>query len=351
MYKNQVINRLSKKKEVKWGILGCGGIAQKFAEALQHTEGAVLYAAAARNGERASSFARQWGFEKSIEGYRALVSDPEVDIIYIATPHSYHYAHTTLCLEAGKHVLCEKPITVNADQLHRLIELARKKQLFLMEALWTRFLPGIIRIKEMIEKGVIGEAITLDVDFGINIPYDAEHRLYNPMLAGGALLDIGIYPLFLALYLFGKPSVLKAHAVLNENNIDLTTSIIAQSKSGTMCNLNATTRASTPVKARISGSKGFIETDHWWFTPVDITLGIDGRERALLKFPPLANGYEYEAMEAGRCLGEGRTESDIMPHSFSVMLMEQMDEVRKMTGISYPGVIESTDPPYGWNEL
>lgn len=342
---------MSEKKMIKWGILGCGGIAQKFAEALQQTEGAVLYAAAARDGDRASTFARQWGFEKSIEGYRALMADPEVDIIYIATPHSYHYAHARLCLEAGKHVLCEKPITVNVRQLQKLTKLAKEKGCFLMEALWTRFLPGITRIKEMIDAGVIGKPVMLDADFGINIPYDAEHRLYNPLLAAGALLDIGIYPLFLAMYLFGKPEILKAHSVLNESKIDLTTSIIAQSKSGVMCTLNATSQANTPVKARISGTKGYIETDNWWFTPVDITLQVEGKKKEVLAFPPIANGYEYEAMEAVHCLREGKTESDIMPHDFSMMLMEQMDEIRKRTGITYPDVIESVEVPYGFTEL
>jgi predicted dehydrogenase len=338
-------------KNIKWGILGCGGIAQKFAEALQHTEGAVLYAAASRDGERAASFARQWGFEKSVQGYRALVSDPDVDIIYVATPHSYHYAHARLCLEAGKHVLCEKPITVNARQLYKLTGIAREKQRFLMEALWTRFLPGIIRIRELIDAGVIGKAISLDVDFGINIPYDAEHRLYNPHLAAGALLDIGIYPLFLAVFLFGKPEILKAHSVLNESNIDLTTSIIALSESGTMCNLTCTTQASTPVKARISGTKGYIETDNWWFTPVDITLHVEGSEKEILSFPPIVNGYEYEAGEAVRCLREGKTESELMPLAFSKMIMELLDAIRKLTGITYPDEVESTDQPYGWDAL
>jgi len=338
-------------KQIKWGILGCGGIAQKFAEALQHTEGATLYAAAARDGKRASDFARQWGFEKSIQGYRALVSDPEVDIIYIATPHSYHYAHTRLCLEAGKHVLCEKPVTINAEQLEELTGLAREKKLFMMEALWTRFLPGIIKVKEMINDGLIGDVVTLDADFGIHFPYDAAHRIYNPFLAGGALLDIGIYPLFFALYLFGEPVVLKAHSILNESKIDLTTSIIAQSKSGTISNLQSTTQANTPVKARISGTKGYIELSRWWFTPIDIALCIEGMDTQILSFPPISNGYEYEAMEAVRCLNEGVTESDIMPLSFSKMLMQQMDKIRKVTGITYPDAIESVDIPYGWNEL
>lgn len=338
-------------KNIKWGILGCGVIAQKFAHALQQTEGATLYAAAARDGERASVFARQWGFEKAVEGYRALVADPEVDIVYIATPHSYHYAHTILCLEAGKHVLCEKPFTVNTGQLRKLITLAQKKQLFLMEALWSKFLPGVIKTKELIDAGVIGEAVTLNVDFGIHFPFDAEHRIYNPLLAGGALLDLGIYPLYFALYLFGKPSVMKAHAVLNESKIDLTTSIIAQSKSGTMCTLSTTTQTNTPVKATISGTKGSIELSPWWFTPVDVTLRVDGKDDQILPFPPIVNGYEYEAMEAIKCLNEGKTESDIMPFSFSIMLMEQMDEIRRTTGITYPDAIESLEHPFGWNEL
>ncbi len=338
-------------EKINWGILGCGWIANKFAEALQKTNDSVLKAAAARDGDRAAEFASKWGFEKSYGSYRELVDDPGVDIIYIATPHSYHFAHTKLCLEGGKHVLCEKPFTINARQLKILVAMADEKNLFLMEALWSMFLPGIIKTRELIEKGTIGEVASMDVDFGMNFPYDPKHRLFNPYLAGGALLDIGIYPLFLSLFLFGKPESLKAHSLLNENKIDLTTSLITQSKGGTICNLTSTTRANTPVKARIFGTKGNIEFNNWWFTPVDITLRVDEQEDKVLKFPPIANGYEYEAMEAVRCLKEGLTESEMMPHSFSLMLMEQMDRIRKITGITYPKEIESLDRPYGWDEI
>jgi predicted dehydrogenase len=248
-------------------------------------------------------------------------------------------------------VLCEKPFTVNADQLRKLIALAQSKQLFMMEALWSKFLPGIIKTKDLIDAGVIGDAIVLQADFGLHFPYDAEHRLFNPLLAGGALLDLGIYPLYLSLYLFGKPSMMKAHAVLNENKIDLTTSIITQSKSGTVSSLYTTTQANTPVKAIITGTKGAIELDAWWFTPADVTLRVDGKEEEILPFPAIVNGYEYEIMEAIRCLREGKTESDIMPFSFSLLLMEQMDEIRRLTGISYPEAIEKPDPPFGWDEL
>lgn len=336
---------------IRWGILGCGRIANKFAEALQKTNDSILLAAAARDANRAKAFSQKWNFRKFYGSYKELVSDPDVDVIYIATPHSYHFAHAKFCLEAGKHVLCEKPFTINIQQLKVLIHLSKKQKLFLMEALWSKFLPGIIKIKEIIDSGTIGDIISMDVDFGIHFPYDPEHRIYNPLLAGGALLDIGIYPLFLSLYYFGKPEVIKAHSVLNDNHIDLTTSIITQSKNGTVCNLTSSTQANTPVKARIFGTKGNIEFNNWWFTPVDITLRIDGKDEEVLKFPPIVNGYEYEAIETVKCLREGKTESEIMPFVFSLMLMEQMDDIRNMTGITYPAEIESVDKPYGWKEL
>jgi len=330
-----------------WGILGCGQIANKFAEALQNTEGAILTAAGARDLKRAREFSKTWGFQKAYGSYQDLVHDREVDIIYIATPHSYHFAHTKLCLEAGKHVLCEKPFTINSMQLEVLISLARMKKLFLMEALWSRFLPGIIHTKAILDSGQIGEVISMEADFGMNVPYDPGHRIYNPYLAGGALLDIGIYPLFLSLFLFGEPDVLLAHSILNDNMIDLTTSLITRSKSGTVCHLNSSIQTNTPVKARIYGTAGNIEFANWWFTPVDITLRVDGKEEEILRFPPRTNGYEYEAIEAGRCVREGKTESDLMSFDFSRLLMKQMDRIRQMTGITYPAEIEAIDRPYG----
>ena len=258
--------------------------------------------------------------------------------------------YTKLCLEAEKNVLCEKPFTINTKQLEVLISLAKEKNLFLMEALWSKFLPGMMKVKEIIDAGSIGDVISMEADFGINFPYDPEHRLFNPLLAGGALLDLGIYPLFLSLYLFGKPTVVKAHSILNEDKIDLTCSLITQSKTGTVCHLNSTIQANTPVKAKIFGTKGSIEFDNWWFRPVDITLRIDEKEDEVLKFPPLVNGYEYEAIESVKCLLDGRTESKIMSFEFSLMLMKQMDEIREMTGIRYPEEIESVKEPYGSKE-
>lgn len=339
-------------KKIHWGILGCGWIANKFAEALQKTPDAVCAAAAARDASRAEAFSKEWGFQRSYGSYRDLVEDPDVDIIYVATPHSYHYAHTRLALEAGKHVLCEKPFTINSMQLVQLLDLAKRNNLFLMEALWSKMLPGILKAKSIIGEGTIGDVVSLDADFGMNFPYDPDHRIYNPYLAGGALLDIGIYPLFLALDMLGKPKVLKVHSILNDNKIDLTTSIIIESEAGAVANLTSTTQANTPVKARISGSKGSIEFGNWWFTPVDIILRIDGQEKEeKLSFPPLVNGYEYEAIEATKCLQKGLTESPVMTHDFSMLLMETMDQIREITGITYPDEIESVEAPFGWNKI
>ncbi len=338
-------------QKIKWGIIGCGNIAHKFAKALSRTDGCIPFAAAARDKNRAAAFAARWGFIKSYGSYREIVEDNEVDVIYIATPHSYHYGHAKLCLEAGKHVLCEKPFTVHNDQLKVLTKLAREKKLFLMEALWSRFLPGIIKASELVKEGAIGDIVYLEADFGLRFPYDPVHRLYNPLMAGGALLDLGIYPLYLSLFLLGKPEVIKAHSLLNHNMIDLTTSIITQSSSGTLCNLNATVLANTPVHAKIVGTEGKIEFDSWWFSPVDFKLSIHGRTEEKLSFPALVNGYEYEISETVKCLREGKIESRIMPHSFSHLLMETMDEIRRITGICYPKEIEQIDIPYGWDEL
>lgn len=338
-------------KDIRWGILGCGNIANKFAEALSGTKGSVSLAAAARDVNRAEDFAKKWGFERAYGSYQELVNDPDVDIIYIATPHSYHFAHTKLCLEAGKHVLCEKPFTINAKQLRILIDLAARKNKFLMEALWSRFLPGMAAAKELLLKGDIGDPVILEADFGLRFPYHPEHRLFNPLLGGGALLDLGIYPLFLSLYLFGKPETLKAYSILHKNNIDLVTSMISYNGTGAVCHMNTTVLANTPIKARITGTRGMIEFDHWWFTPANITVHKDDKAPELLKFPPVINGYEYEIIEAQQCLLNSKNESDIMSLDFSILIMEQMDRIRKLTGITYPEEIESTNDPYGWNDL
>lgn len=339
------------KDKINWGVMGCGWIAQQFADALNGTGDAVLYAAASRSKAKADEFARKNKAHKAYGSYNALVEDPDVDIIYIATPHSHHYANTKVCLEAGKHVLCEKAFTINVMQVKELISLAKSKGLFLMEALWTKFQPGMIKAKQLIDSGIIGDVIALDADFGLKFKLDPKHRLFNPYLAGGVLLDIGIYPLFLSLYMFGKPRVLKAHSKLDHNHIDLTTSMIAEHKNGTISNLTSTSVANRPVVAAFYGTKGKLVFDNWWFTPSNFTVTLEDQDAEVHEFPAIVNGYEYEIIESNKCLKEGKMESDIMPHSFSILLMEMMDEIRKQCGITYPPELESINEPFGLSEM
>lgn len=332
---------------VRWGILGCGNIAHKFAAGLQAVDHATCYAAASRSIERAASFAERHRFERAYGSYRELVEDPDLDIVYIATPHTYHYAHARLCLEHGKAVLCEKPFTMNRGQLDHLVSLARERGLFMMEALWSRFLPGILRVKELLEDGLLGRIVGMDADFGIRAPYDPKSRLYDPYLGGGALLDIGIYPIFLSLFLFGPPQSYTALSSLNGNRNDLSTSAIFQYRDGLLTNLRSTILADTLVEATLFGERGTLTVNRLWFTPTPVTVQLTGSKKEILKFPPLVNGYEYEAMEATQCMRSGQTESSVMPHAFSLELMELLDGIRRETGIMYPPEVESIEHPYG----
>ncbi len=208
-----------------WGILGTGYIAHKMAEALSFVPQAKLYAVGSRNIQTALDFAGKFKVEKSYGSYEELVNDPDVDIVYIATPHNLHYENTIMSLENGKHVLCEKPFAVNGSEVQRMIETARKNNLFLMEALWTRFLPHLIRAKELVDTGVTGKIRLIKADFGINVPFNPLHRLYNKKLIGGSLLDLGIYPVFFSLLFLGKPEKITATAGIGSTDVDYNCSI------------------------------------------------------------------------------------------------------------------------------
>ena len=191
-----------RKKTFKWGIIGCGQIAGKFAESLKVISDAILYAAASRSGEKARSFCKKYHVRKWYDSYEKLAEDPEIDAIYIATPHNLHLENSTLCIQNRKAVLCEKPLTVNEREAKKLIKNAREAKVFLMEAFWTRFLPSTVKLNQLLEDGLIGEVKLLQADFGYYMPFDGNHRSYNPDLAGGALLDVGIYPINFAQMIF-----------------------------------------------------------------------------------------------------------------------------------------------------
>jgi len=324
-------------KKIKWGIIGTGWIAEKMAEALPFVQDAELCAVASRSNDKARTFAAKYGISRAYGSYEELVRDRDIDVVYIATPHNLHCENTLLALDNGKSVLCEKPFAVNGREVRKMIAKAEEKNLFLMEALWSRFLPNVIRAKEIIDSGVIGKAKLLAADFGINVPFDPQHRIYNKELIGGSLLDLGIYPLFLALFLLGKPETVRATAGIGKTGVDYSCGVTLGYADDSMSSFYSSCIAQSDVTAVIHGEKGKIVFDRWWFTPVPIHLyDINGDEIPQpLDFT--GNGYNYEATEVCRCLRGSRTQSDMMSFKDSLLLIDTMDEIRRQIGLSYPG--------------
>jgi len=326
---------MSKKEIWNWGILGPGKIAHRYAEGLLDLPGACIYAVGSRSVERAAVFGKQYGVTKVYGSYEELAKDTKVDAIYVASPHSEHFEHVKLCLENGKNVLCEKAFTINAMQLERLIKIAKEKKLFLMEALWTRFLPSIEKTLEIINSGDIGEIRMLHADFGFQAPFDKDSRVFNPELGGGALLDIGIYPLFLSLLLLGRPDRLKAIAHRGSTGVDESLAVNLLYDNGAMAILSSSFLVKTATKAEIYGTKGCITINPRWFSKTSLVLEQYEKETVVLEFDYKGNGYNYEAEEVMKCLKAGIPESPKLPLSFSLDLMKLMDTIRKQIGLEY----------------
>jgi len=321
----------------RWGIIGPGKIAHKFAQGLASVKDARLIAVASRSEERARVFANQYKAPFYYQGYENIISNPDVDIIYIATPHTYHYENTMMCLSNGKPVLCEKPFTITRGQLQRLVDTARSKNVFLMEAIWTRFLPTIKKIVEIRDSGELGSIRAVYADFGFKAPVDYDGRLYNLKLGGGALLDIGIYPVFLSLLLLGKPAEIKSTAVLAETGADESCSMLFKYDNGAIANLACTFTLDTPIEANIIFEKGRIRINRRWFAPSSLTTTDSNEKTKEVTFKYNGNGYHFEAEEAMKCLENRMTESAVLPLDFSLELMGLLDQIRDQCGIRYPG--------------
>ncbi len=321
---------------IKWGILGPGGIARQFARDLQYAEGAVAAAVGSRSIEKADSFAREFGIAKAYGSYEELTQDPEVDIIYVATPHSSHYEHVMLCLQAGKAVLCEKPFTVNAAETEKLIAYARERKLFLMEAMWTRYLPAIIKVKQWLEEGKIGEVKMAKGEFGFRIGWDPSNRLLNPDLAGGALLDAGIYPVSFASMVFGgPPETITSSAVIGQTGVDEQYSLLFTYSGGRSASLSGAVRLRMDNAFTIYGTTGKITIPEFFMAKTAI-LEVYDREQERYEFKGSQRGYSFEAEEASRCVREGRIESAGMPVTETLQLMRTLDEIRGQWGLKYP---------------
>ncbi len=322
-------------KTYNWGILAPGKIAHKFATGLKVLPNAHLKAVGSRNLQKAQEFADQYGADQSYGSYQELAADPDVDIIYIATPHAFHMDNTLLCLQHQKAVLCEKPLAINSAQVKRMINESKKHNCFLMEALWSRFLPHIVKTKELIDNGSIGKVEHIAIDFGFKANYDPHSRLFNPDLGGGALLDIGIYPLFFARYLMGTPQEVKAVVQLASTGVDAASQVELTFANDVRAKLEFTFMDFTPIEAHIQGTEGAIKLQTRWYQPGNLILtNQQGSEEMVIDIE--GNGYNYQAAEVMRCLDEGSIESQMWSHGDSWELMQLMDEIRRQGGIRYP---------------
>ncbi len=320
---------------MKLALLGPGLIADTVAQALTAIPEIECYAVASRSLERAEAFARKFGFQKAYGSYEEMLSDPEVQLVYITTPHSHHYEQILLCLEHGKNVICEKAFTVNAKQARAVFELAKKKGLYVAEAIWTRYMPSRKMIQDVIDSGVIGKLNVVTANLSYKI--DWKKRLVDPALAGGALLDVGIYGLNFALMHFGTDlERMESSVWMTPTGVDGMESITLFYKDGRMAVLNHSMFARSDRKGIFHGDKGYVVVENI-NNPNAISVYNDNDERlARYDVPEQINGYEYEFQEAVRCIEEGKLESDAMPWAETIRVMELMDALRAQWGLVYP---------------
>lgn len=319
--------------KVGWGILGPGSIAARFATDLKNLPDAARVAVGSRSADRAAEFADEHQFPRAYGSYAELVADPDVDVVYVATPHPFHQEHTMLCLDHGKAVLCEKPMGVSARQVEEMANHARAKGQFLMEAMWTRFLPVVKTVGEWLEERRIGDVRMLTADFGFRTGWNPAGRLLNPELAGGALLDVGVYVAALAHAVFGAaPDKVQAVAHLGKTGVDEQTAMLLRYAGGEIALLSCAVRTNTPQGARIDGTEGSIHIPSFWHA-TSATLQVSGQDPVHISD---SAGYHYEAAEVASCLRAGRTESPLMSLDESIAIAQTLSQARAEIGLIYP---------------
>jgi predicted dehydrogenase len=323
-------------KKYKWGILAPGKMSAKFTKGLQLLENVELYAVGSRDLERARLFANEYGFKKSYGSYEEFATDPELDIVYIASPHSHHHEHTMLCLRNNKHVLCEKAFALNSREVEEMISEAKERNLFLMEALWPPFQPFYKKALEILKSEAPGKIIHLNGYFSFLAPYDPNERKFNLALGGSSLLDIGIYPVIDALTFIGVPSDIKASAVFGKTGSEESISVIFSYTDGKMASLYSSFRTNAGIGCDLFCENGNLQIVRGRDMNQRTTFQTHGMSAQEFTFSPEAMGYHWEAEEVMRCINEGKTESSVVPHSFSLDLIKTLDRIRGEAGIIFP---------------
>lgn len=325
---------------VRWGILATGGIAASFTADLVDLPDAEVVAVASRSTESAKAFAERFGIARAYGDWGALAADEDVDVVYVATPHAAHRAAAGLCLAAGRNVLCEKAFTLNAREAGELVALAREHDRFLMEAMWMYCNPLIRRLKALVDDGAIGEVRTVHADFGLAGPFPPAHRLRDPAQGGGALLDLGVYPVSFAHLLLGEPAGVTASAVLSDEGVDLQTGAVLTWDGGALATLHCSLVGATATTASVTGALGRIDVPGGFFNPERFVLhraGRDPEEFALAPADGPRNTLKHEAREVMRALRSGERESPVVPLEGTLAVMRTLDRIRGRVGVRYPG--------------
>lgn len=325
-------------KTMRVGYIGAGNISGQMAETIARMSGVENYAVAARDPERAREFAERWGFSRAYGSYEELLADPDVDLVYVALPHSHHHRWTIAALEAGHHVLCEKAFAANERQAREMIECARERGLLLAEAIWTRYMPSRKMIDEIVSSGEIGEVTTVAANLGYRV--DGNARMTDPALAGGALLDLTVYPLNFASMVLGNGiRRIAASMVPAATGVDGQDNVMIEYESGQMASLFSTMYAMTDREGQILGTKGFVTVENINNPQVIRVYASDGLTRELTReiaVPEQITGYEYELLSCKRAIEAGALECPEMPHAETLELMHQMDEIRRQFGVVFP---------------
>ena len=324
-----------KLKTINWGIIGLGNIAHKFATDLLTIGDAKLYAVASRNQDKADAFALKYNAPKAFDSYEALAQDPNIDAVYIATPHALHKENTLLCLQNGIAVLCEKPFAMDAEEVAEMIAVAKANNVLLMEALWTYFLPHYQYVLKALNENKFGKLIKLEADFGFYRAFDDSHRLFNKSLGGGSLLDIGIYPIFVALSTLGIPKNIEAKATYFENGADASCDMVFEYDNAVKAYLKSSLIEDTPTEAIFYCENGVIKINSMFHAPATVTLILNSGDSETLDFGYSTIGYNYEAIHFNKLLKAGKTESDVMTFGFSEQLIKILDTVRNQINLSY----------------